>query len=97
MTRFPSRSLKSPQGGEHALVLGARNRERGPVLAFWHLAYLEEVEEVPGQDQLHRTLARGQLVEEFLQLFGRLEPVAARVAPDVGVREEYDERVFGQL
>jgi hypothetical protein len=79
------------------MVLGARNRERGPVLAFWYIAYLEKIEEVPGQDQLHRTLSRGQLVEEFLEFFGRLEPVAARVPPDVGVRDEYDERVFGQL
>src|SRR5215203_136174 len=48
---------ESAQGGEHTLVLGARNRERGPVLTFRHLAYLEKIEEVPGQDQLHRTLA----------------------------------------
>ena len=66
MTRFPSRSRNVSQGGEHALVLWARDRERGPVLPLWHLAYLEEVEEVAGQDQLHRPLVRRQLVEEGL-------------------------------
>ncbi len=88
------RSLpEARERGEEALVLRAIDRQRGPVLPLRHLPYLQEIEEVAGQDQLHRPLVPRQFLKERRELPRRLETVAARIPPYVGVRDEDHERV----
>ena len=89
-------SGEGPQRGEQPPVLGARDRDGDPVLPGGHVADLQQVEEVPGQHQLHGSVSGRELFEEGRQVFGRLEVVLARVAAYVRVRQENHQRVVPQ-
>src|SRR5215203_4147007 len=63
------RHLSKPlQRGEEIPVFGALDRQRCPVLPISNLAYLQEIEEVPSQDQLDRPLPASKLHEKSLEL-----------------------------
>jgi hypothetical protein len=85
------------EGGEEPLVLRSRGRRRRPVRPIRYCADLQEIKEVSGQDQLHRSLFARQIVEEVFQLLGRLEPVAPRITPDVRVRDEDDQGIAAKF
>src|SRR5215208_381936 len=74
---LPLRLPETPQRGEEVAILGTIHRQRGPILPRRHRAYLQEVEEVAGQDELDGPLMRPQLLEECLQLLRGLEAVAS--------------------
>src|SRR5215204_5655348 len=92
------RRLSKPlQRGEAAPVLGAFDGHRCPVLPVSNLAYLQEIEEIPSQDQLDRPFSASKLHEKSLELFGRLEPVATTVPPDVRIGDEDYQAIATQL
>jgi hypothetical protein len=88
---------EAPQSGEQALVLGALDRQRRPIPPLRHLAYLQKVKEVSGQDQLDGALASRQLRKESLEFLRRLEAVAPRVPPDVGVRDKDHQGIVAEF
>src|SRR5215217_1124123 len=91
--RLPETSKR----GKEVAVLGALHRERSPVLPHRYLTYLQEVEEVPCQDELDGSVVRPELLKECLELRGGFEPVASRISADVGIRNEDDQRVCLQM
>src|SRR5215211_3928863 len=94
---LPRRLSKTLQRSKEIPVLGAPDRQRSPVLPIGDLAYLQEVEEVPREDQLHRPLPARKLHEESLEFLRRLEPVATRVPPDVRIGDEDHQGIAAKL
>ena len=94
---LPRRLSKPLQRGEEVSVLGALDRQRCPILPISNLADLQEIEEVPCQDQLDRSLPASKFHEKSLELFRRLEPVAPRVPPDMRVRDKNDQGVVAEF
>src|SRR5215204_1775476 len=91
------RLSKTLQRGEEIPVLGALDGHRCPVLPVSNLAYLQEIEEIPRQDQLDRPFPASKLHEKSLELVRGLEPVAATVSTDVRIGDEDNQGIVAQL
>src|SRR5215211_6982925 len=94
---LPRRLSKPLQRGEEIPVLRALDRQGCPVLPISNLAYLQEIEEVPCEDQLDRPLPACKLHEKSLELVRRFEPVATTVPPDVRIRDKDYMGIAAQL
>src|SRR5215204_7155346 len=91
------RLSKSLQRGDEFPVLGALDRQRCPILPISNLAYLQEIEEVPRQDQLDRSLPASKLHEKSLEFVRRLEPVATTVPPNVRIGDKDYQGITAQF
>src|SRR5215208_3141696 len=91
------RLSKTLQRGEEIPVLGAFDGHGCPVLPLSNLAYLQEIEEIPSQDQLDGPFPASKLQEKSLDLFRRLESVATTVSTDVRIGDEDHKSIAAHL
>jgi hypothetical protein len=90
-------SGEGPQCPEQSLILGAADGRRHPVAVAAGVLHAQQVEEVPGHHELDGSVVAVEVLDQQGELRGRLEDVAARGPSDVGVGQEREQRVVGEL
>jgi hypothetical protein len=93
---MPPARREGPQPGEQLPVLGSGDRRRHPV-AVARVLHAQQVQEVPGQDQLDGPVVAVEVPQQPGELAGGLEDVAARRPADMGVGQEHQQRVVREV
>ena len=97
MTRFPAASRNRLSAAKRSLYSGRSIVSDARFSPSATLPICRKSKKSPARINSTGPSAAAKLHEKSLELFRRLEPVATRVPPDMGIGDEDDQRIVGQL